>query len=349
MSEDASELVESVVEEFDFGTYEVEAYLALIERGELTASEIADLTEVPQPRVYDTVRSLEDRGLVEIRESRPMRVVARRPEQAFAEQQRLFDEMVSRLDARYTKPTRTAEAVSVVRSAGTIRRYIEDVVESAGDELMLSLTPALLERFESALATALDRSVQTTLLVTPAGDAPDPDAFDYEAVATQARVRRGVVTPVVAVADGEYCVYATQDAIREEDGNYAVIFNRSALGFLLVGFFRTVLWTTAERLVDADREVQFPHRYATLRQCVEDVRDVRSNLYATVFGRDVLTGDRRQVRGRIAKTRYSADQEVATLVLATDDGEVTVGGRVAAYEDVEAHEIRVNIGSPPDL
>jgi sugar-specific transcriptional regulator TrmB len=278
-----------------------------------------------------------------------MRVVARRPEQAFAEQQRLFDEMVSRLDARYTKPTRTAEAVSVVRSAGTIRRYIEDVVESAGDELMLSLTPALLERFESALATALDRSVQTTLLVTPAGDAPDPDAFDYEAVATQARVRRGVVTPVVAVADGEYCVYATQDAIREEDGNYAVIFNRSALGFLLVGFFRTVLWTTAERLVDADREVQFPHRYATLRQCVEDVRDVRSNLYATVFGRDVLTGDRRQVRGQIATTRYSADQEVATLVLATDDGEVTVGGQVAAYEDVEAHEIRVNIGSPPDL
>lgn len=349
MSEDVSELVESVIEAFDFGTYEVEAYLALLERGELTASEIADTTEVPQPRVYDTVRSLEDRGLVEIRESRPMRIVARKPEQAFADQQRQFDEMVSRLDQRYTEPTRTAEAVSVIRSRGTIQRYLEEAIVNAEDELMLSLTPDLLERFESALVTARDQSVQTTLLVTPASDAPSSDEYDYEAVATQARARRGVVTPVVVVADGEYCVYATQDALREDNDTYAVIFNRSALGFLLVGFFRTVLWTTADHLGESDREVQFPHRYATIRQCVDDVRGARSNLFATVAGRDVLTGDQRTVRGRIAKTRYSTDQEVASLVLETDEGEISVGGRVAAYEDVEAHEIRVNIGSPPDL
>jgi len=356
--DDALGLVEDVIETFDFGTYEVEAYLALLEHGELTASETASMTDVPQPRVYDTVRSLEDRGLVEIRESRPMRVVARRPTEAFADQQRLVEEMVSRLDGRYEEPTRTAEAVSVVRSRGTIQRYLGEVVESAEYELALSLTPDLLDRFEAELAAAVVDDVQVSLLLTPGREAPDPDEYDYGQVASQARARRGVVTPVLAVADGEYAVYATQDAVGEgtasqdtvgdSTDDYAVIFNRSALGFLLVGFFRTVLWTTAEVLAEPDRRLEFPRSYASIRQCLADVSDVRADLYATVSGRRVTTGEPCEVRGRITDTQSTADQEVATMVVETDDGEVTVGGRVAAYEDVEAHEIHVTIGSPPD-
>ncbi|PSP32060.1 ArsR family transcriptional regulator [Halobacteriales archaeon QH_10_67_22] len=342
-------LVEEVIEEFDFGSYEVDAYLALLENGELTATEVASLTDVPQPRVYDTVRSLEDRGLVEIHESRPMRIVARKPEEAFAAHQQLFDEMVSELDARYATPARTAEAVSVIRSRTTIQRYVEEIVETAEYELTLSLTPALLDRFEPALARAIEADVTTTLLVTPAADAPDPDEFAYERVTTHARARRGVVTPVIAVADGEYAMYATQDALREGNDNYAVIFNRSALGFLLVGFFRTVLWTTAEELSSVESEGGFPRRYASVRQCIDDIGRARTDLYATVTGRRVLTGDPCEVRGEIAKAEITDESEVATLVLATDDGEVTVGGRVATYEDVEAHEIRVTIGSPPDI
>ena len=350
MSEDdIDDLVERVVDAFDFGTYEVEAYLALLDRGELTAGDIASVTDVPQPRVYDTVRSLEDRGLVEIRESRPMRVVARKPEQAFADQQQLFEEMVDKLDARYDAPAKTAEAVSVVRSRGTIQRYFGEVIEAADYELTLSVTPGLLDRFEDDLAAAVDRDVRTTLLVTPAAHAPDPAEYDYDRVATQARARRGVVTPVLAVADGEFSVYATQDALREEDDNYAVIFNRSALGFLVLGFFRTVLWTTTEHLSESDPDQSFPRRYASVRRCVDDTAGVRADLYATVSGREVLTGDPCEVQGRVADTRSSADEEVATLFLETDNGQVTVGGRVAAYEDIEAHEIRVNIGSPPPL
>jgi sugar-specific transcriptional regulator TrmB len=349
MSEDVSGLVERVIDEFDFGSYEIQAYLVLLDHGELTATEIANKTDVPQPRVYDTVRSLADRGLVEIHESRPMRVVVRKPTEAFANQKERFEEMIAQLDARYQAPTRTAEAVTLVRSRGTIQRHIEETLETAEYELTLSLTPALLEEFEEILASALDDGVQITLLVTPAADARDPEDYDYESVATQVRARRGVVTPVLAVADGEYSVYATQEAFREAGNDYAVIFNRSALGFLIIGFFRTVLWTTAESLSENGREKSFPHRYGSVRRCLEDIRDVRADLYATVAGRDVLTGEPREVRGRIVEAETTEDQELATLRLETADGEVAVGGRVAAYEDVEANEIRVTIGSPPEL
>lgn len=349
MSEDVSGLVQRVIDEFDFGTYEIQSYLVLLDHGELTATEIATKTDVPQPRVYDTVRELADRGLVEIHESRPMRVIARKPTEAFANQQELFEEMISQLDARYQAPTRTAEAVSLVRSRGTIGRYMEETIDTADYELTLSLTPALLEEYRSNLATALEEGVQITLLLTPAAEAPDPEPYDFSEIATQVRARRGVVTPILAVADGEYSVYATQEAFREDGNDYAVIFNRSALGFLIVGFFRTVLWTTAEELFEDGRDQQFPHRYGSVRRCLEDIGDVRTDLYATVAGRDVLTGDPREVRGRITSAESTEDQEIATLTLETESGEVTVGGRVSAYEDIEAHEICVNIGSPPEL
>jgi sugar-specific transcriptional regulator TrmB len=68
MADDLRVNMERVGERFNLGEYEIDAYLAVLEHGELTASEIADRTDIPQPRVYDTVRSLSDRGLVELRE-----------------------------------------------------------------------------------------------------------------------------------------------------------------------------------------------------------------------------------------------------------------------------------------
>jgi len=76
--------VERVGDRFNLGEYEIDAYLTVLEQG--TASRRKrdrGPNGHPQPRVYDTVRSLSDRGLVELRESRPMKVVAIDPGEAF--------------------------------------------------------------------------------------------------------------------------------------------------------------------------------------------------------------------------------------------------------------------------
>jgi sugar-specific transcriptional regulator TrmB len=346
--ENLRETVQRVGAGFDLGEYEIEAYLTVLQHGELTASEVADRTDIPQPRVYDTVRSLSDRGLVELRESRPMKVVAIDPEEAFADLQSEFAEMVASLEEAYTTPTRDTEAVSLVKSRSTIVRYFADVIEDAEFELVCSLTPSLLERFEDELAAALDRGVSVDLVVTPAAEAPDPEEFDYGKVATTARGRRGITTPVVAVADGQYSVYATQGAVRDDPEKYGVIFNRSALGFLVSGFFGTVIWSTASTLLHetATSAVDLPRSYASIRRCVRDIRELDGDVYATVEGRDVLTGEQRTDRGRVVETRFEETGHVANFSLETDDGRVDVGGRVAAYEDLEAHEITLTADEP---
>jgi sugar-specific transcriptional regulator TrmB len=348
--ESLRDTVERVGTGFDLGEYEVEAYLAVLRHGELTASDIADRTDIPQPRVYDTVRSLGDRGLVELRESRPMKVVALSPEDAFEELRTEFTEMVAALEDEFTQPARDTEAVSLVKSRSTIVRYFGEVIADAEFELVCSLTPSLLDRFADDLAAAKDRGVSVDVVVTPASDAPDPEAFDYDRVATTVRGRRGITTPVVAVADGQYSVYATQGAVREDPEKYGVIFNRSALGFLVSGFFDTVIWSTATRhLHDTEDAVSLPRTYAAIRRCVRDLRHVDGDVYATVRGRDVLSGENRIVSGRVAETRFEETGEVATVVVDTDEESVEVGGRVAALEDVEAHEIAIGRDEPPAL
>ena len=334
-----------VSEQFDLNEYEIDAYLAVLDHGQLSASEIADWTDIPQPRVYDTVRTLAERGLVELQESRPIQVLAVDPEEAFADVHPSFEALITNLEARYTEPARTAGAVSLVKSRSSIRRYVEAVIEAADYELVLSLTPDLLEQFKSKLAARRDAGVTIELLVTPAAEAPEPAVFEYFAVATRTRARRGITTPVLAVADGDYSVYATQDALVRADDRYGVVFNRSALGFLVSGFFNTVLWTTAEPLVENGPERFSSRRYASIRRCVKDVAERPAEddpLYATVDGRDIETGEHRMIAGRIVDVAIEFGEQTAALTIETDAGPVTVGGRVAALEDVEAHEIYVD-------
>jgi sugar-specific transcriptional regulator TrmB len=350
MTDDLRDTLDHVGDRFNLGEYEIDAYLAVLEHGELTASDIADRTDIPQPRVYDTVRSLSDRGLVELRESRPMKIVAVDPDDAFGDLRSSFAEMVDELEARYTAPTRETEAVSLVKSRSTILRYLEEIIAGAEYELAVSLTPGLLRRFRDDLAAKVAEGVSVELLVTPASKAPDPDEFDYLEVATIARARRGITTPVLAVADGEYSVYATQDALRDDRERYGVIFNRSALGFLVSGFFGTVLWTTAETLATDGADRPFPRRYASIRRAVKDIREFGGEgFYAAVEGREIETGEAVTVRGRVVDLAFEESEEVASLIVETESGQVEIGGRVAALEDVEGQEIVIGRDAPPAL
>ncbi|WP_144923658.1 HTH-type sugar sensing transcriptional regulator TrmB [Halorubrum salsamenti] len=350
MTDDLRGTLDRVGDRFNLGEYEIDAYLAVLEHGELTASDIADRTDIPQPRVYDTVRSLSDRGLVELRESRPMKIVAVDPDDAFGDLRSSFAEMVDELEARYTAPTRETEAVSLVKSRSTILRYLEEVIAGAEYELALSLTPGLLRRFRDELAAKVQAGVSVELLVTPASRAPNPEEFDYLEVATIARARRGITTPILAVGDGQYSVYATQDALRDDRERYGVIFNRSALGFLVSGFFGTVLWTTAETLAADGAARPFPRRYASIRRAVKDLREFEGEeFYVTVEGRDIETGDSVTVQGRVVDLAFEDTEEVASLTVETETGRVDIGGRVAALEDVEGQEIVIGRDEPPAL
>jgi len=334
----------AVGSQFDFGEYESEAYVTVLDHGRLTASEIADETGIPQPRVYDTVRSLAEHGFVEIHESRPMQVVAVDPEEAFGDVRTAIDDLVEGLERRYTAPSRGSEAVSLIKSRRTILRYLEDIITTAEYELMLSLTPDLLARFEDDLAERRADGVTIDLLLAPATEIPGTEEYDYTRVAATVSARRGVTTPVAAVADGEYSIYTAREAVENGRERYGVIFNRSELGFLVSGFLNTVVWESASTLVEQSDTRPYPRRYASIRRCVQELDPNEKTLYVTVRGRDVETGERRTVSGEIVDVTPGTTR--ASITIRTDGGDVAIGGQAAAVEDIEASELVVTDERP---
>jgi sugar-specific transcriptional regulator TrmB len=71
-------------------TYEARVFVALQKLGSGTASDVADVSEVPRSQVYGAAEGLEERGLVETRQSTP---TVYRPADPEVARQRLLDQL----------------------------------------------------------------------------------------------------------------------------------------------------------------------------------------------------------------------------------------------------------------
>jgi hypothetical protein len=82
---------------------------------------------------------------------------------------------------------------------------------------------------------------------------------------------------------------------------------------------------------------------------VKDIRELGGEFYATVEGRHVETGNDISVRGKIVSVDFEESEEVASMIVETEEGEeYTVGGLVAALEDIEGQDILLGRNEPPE-
>ena len=72
------------LEEFGLSKYEAQAYVALISKGTISASELSYYSEIPRTKVYPTLLKLENKKLVIISKSKPIMCTAISPEDALS-------------------------------------------------------------------------------------------------------------------------------------------------------------------------------------------------------------------------------------------------------------------------
>ncbi|MHA1959134.1 MAG: TrmB family transcriptional regulator [Candidatus Thorarchaeota archaeon] len=74
-----SEATLKAMKDLGLTEYEVQAYVALVDGGQMPASEISAMSKVPYSRIYDVLGRLEEKGFVQIQRGRPTRYVAKAP------------------------------------------------------------------------------------------------------------------------------------------------------------------------------------------------------------------------------------------------------------------------------
>src|SRR5689334_17537658 len=86
----AVDLVSSL-EELGLSRYEAGAYLTMIRKGSLGATEISYYANLPRTKVYSTLKKLEKKRLSIVSQSKPLICSAIPPEEAFREIVRLHE------------------------------------------------------------------------------------------------------------------------------------------------------------------------------------------------------------------------------------------------------------------
>ena len=85
------------LEEFGLSKYEARAYLTMIGKGSLAASEVAYYANLPRSKIYQTVKKLEKKRLAVISKQKPLICSAIPPEEAFSEIVNLHERRVKNM------------------------------------------------------------------------------------------------------------------------------------------------------------------------------------------------------------------------------------------------------------
>lgn len=337
--------------------YEASALIALLELGSASATDIADASDVPQARIYDTIRSLKRKGYVETYEHGSLHARVQDIEQLKQDLESHAETVVTALDEveqRWTKPRSEEHEVSVVKPLNAIFERAADAIDQAENEVQLACTPEQFERFRDSLVAAIDRGVVVKLTLAPGESGePDFDELGIKGAATEVRYRR-LPTPMLLLSDRIRVCYSPESSLHPTH-EYGVLVTDYSLSRQFDWSFQTAFWTHWPEVYSARNDV-LPATYTKIRECiwhiadaVEDGREVVVTVYGYLDGSDELA----ELTGRVTDVKYTGNGdehgnvplaaflEEAVITLDTPDGEYVVGGWGAMLEQVEGRRFVV--------
>jgi len=172
-------------------TYAARTFVALVSLGEGTAEDVSEVADVPRTRVYDAAAELQDRGLVDVKQSNPKRFWAISTETTGRQFTQEYDHRIETLtDALdgLAAPERANEqrGVWTVTGRDTVTERVVDFVATAEEEVVYMTAEDLLtEPVGEVLSAAGDRDVSIRLAEMSRSSeqqlherVPDADVFE---------------------------------------------------------------------------------------------------------------------------------------------------------------------------
>lgn len=193
--------------------YEARAYVALLERGEARANEIATAAQVPRGRIYEVLDSLHEKGFLSVVPVRPLRYrpvapeeFAARRRQELRKAERELEDTASRLMSEVSPrpaPGPTGDFL-LFRKRRAVYRKAREMIEGARTEVLVSSSEMCLVRGRQILLdayrAAAKAGVRVRILVRVTG--PNREAADaYRRFAEVRHTELGNRGTSIVVAD----------------------------------------------------------------------------------------------------------------------------------------------------
>ena len=160
-----SEEARKTLREIGLTSYETRAYLALIESGVMTASQVSERSDVPYSKIYETLNSLQRKGWIETKKGRPTQYYPKSPSEAFQatrlrleEKIRLWKQaVVDELQPLYEhRGFREKPDIWILRGESSVLAKLQEMLDGTRKELMVA-APEFARVFVVAGAPTLNR------------------------------------------------------------------------------------------------------------------------------------------------------------------------------------------------
>ncbi|SFC44493.1 transcriptional regulator [Halobiforma haloterrestris] len=353
---DNDELTETL-EDAGLSPYQADAFVTLLEFGSASATDVAQASSVPDPRIYDVLRDLEDEGYVETYEQDSLHARAHDPAEVLADlrsRANRYETAADEIEDRWSRPDIEEHRVSIVKRLDTVLAQADELIRSATTQVQIGLTPGQFDDLSDALSVAVENGADVKVCLFPSTE-EEPELPSTEALAgtcTEARYR-DIPSPFLALVDRSWTCFSPHGGSTNE---YGVIVNDRTHAYVFNWYFLTCLWEVHE-MIYSERNDEPPISYVDLRQCLRDVVPLLEEgrtVDVTVDGFDTETGREVTRRGTVVDVTYAGTAAndgrttplsqlagEASLTLSTDDGTCTVGGWGAMIEDYEATRITI--------
>ena len=185
------DFVEEIKTKFELNQYEVKIWLSLLAKGVSSAGEISAESNVPRSRAYDVMESLEKKGFIMLKMSKPIKYMAVSPENIIenfkknitdkAQKQALKIEEFKKSDTfnelnqiynKGIKMIEPSELSGMVKGRTNIYNQINNMVKTSTESVTFSISPNDLinfTQFRNELLKAKKRGVNIKML-TPKTD-----------------------------------------------------------------------------------------------------------------------------------------------------------------------------------
>jgi sugar-specific transcriptional regulator TrmB len=168
------------LEEFGLSKYEAQAYVALIARGTIAASELAYYSEIPRTKIYPTLLKLENKKLAIISKSKPIMCTAIAPEDAF---DGIIHEQINKVNAMNSLVSNLKKASEESRksrgseekryfhiSANNVLKQLQTMIDGSKTSIKITVDQwglGLLAECKEQLLSVLRRNIDVKILILP--------------------------------------------------------------------------------------------------------------------------------------------------------------------------------------
>ncbi len=278
------------LEEFGLSKYEARAYLTMIGKGSLAASEIAYYANLPRTKIYQTIKKLEKKRLAVISKQKPLICSAIPPDEAFSEIVNLHERRVKnmrkiidrlqKINDEGQRPKGSEERRYFILDANSALEKIGSLIAGSRSSITATLDQwgiRLVSQCRSSIVKAVTAGVRVRFILGSQCIGSEsifqlPEGID---------IRTGEVSSNVIIIDSTHMV-----SVDSSNGKAALFSSTDSFGALQSKGFEEAWKRAGEVKYPLDTEPAMAAKAAELARIVENGLSLRMLEYA-VSGADM--------------------------------------------------------------